>query len=78
MHPVVLGNEFNDREASGLHPSQRGGNSLPREQEPQPRGYHQEEKGEGESLVQIRWRREDEYKRGVFGCGLGGIYIADA
>lgn len=24
MHPVVLGNEFNDREASGLHSYQHG------------------------------------------------------
>lgn len=29
MHPVVSGNEFNDREASGLHPPQQGETAYP-------------------------------------------------
>lgn len=41
MHPVVLRNEFNDREASGHHPSQWA-RSLPREQEGEKQGLYRE------------------------------------
>ncbi len=60
MRPVVLGNEFDDRKASGLHVSQQG-HSLPREQESWPGessraywGYYQEEE-ERESQTEIRY-----------------------
>lgn len=60
MHPVVLGNEFNDREASGLHPSQWGP-SLPWEQESRPgesdRAYweYNQEEEEQDNQIEMRW-----------------------